>query len=130
MAVTQQGLKPKAEHRRPVSGPAEVEHAGDPEDAASPADLRLNSREPDKVAVPFSLVRPVVSHRHLSDTRPMKSRRTPGSGTSRKPPVPTDSHAEIAHWIGSLMPGLQPIVRQLDQTIRETLPGLQYAIKW
>lgn len=60
----------------------------------------------------------------------MKSRRTPGSGTSRKPPVPTDSHAEIAHWNGSLMPGLQPIVRQLDQTIRETLPGLQYAINW
>ena len=28
------------------------------------------------------------------------------------------------------MPDLQPIVRWLDQLIRETIPGLQYAIKW
>jgi hypothetical protein len=52
-------------------------------------------------------------------------------GATRKPPVPTDSHAEIEAWIGSsVMPGLQPIVRRLDEMIRETIPRLQYAIKW
>jgi hypothetical protein len=51
--------------------------------------------------------------------------------TARKPPVPTDSHAEIEDWIGnSVMPRLHPIVRRLDEVIRETIPGLQYAIKW
>jgi hypothetical protein len=51
--------------------------------------------------------------------------------TARKPPVPTDSHAEIENWIGSnVMPRLHPIVQRLDELIRETIPGLQYAIKW
>jgi hypothetical protein len=51
--------------------------------------------------------------------------------TARKPPVPTDSHAEIEDWIGnSVMPRLHPIVQRLDEMIRETIPGLQYAIKW
>ena len=38
--------------------------------------------------------------------------------------------AEIEHWIGTLMPDLQPIVRRVDALIRDTIPGLQYAIKW
>jgi hypothetical protein len=28
------------------------------------------------------------------------------------------------------MPRLHPIVQRLDELIRETIPGLQYAIKW
>ena len=28
------------------------------------------------------------------------------------------------------MPDLKPIVKNLDQMIRNTIPGLQYAIKW
>ena len=28
------------------------------------------------------------------------------------------------------MPEMQPIVKRLDGSIRETIPGLQYAIKW
>lgn len=28
------------------------------------------------------------------------------------------------------MPHLQPIVRQLDESIRQTIPGLHYAVKW
>ena len=28
------------------------------------------------------------------------------------------------------MPDLQPIVHRLDELIRETIPGLEYAIKW
>ena len=61
----------------------------------------------------------------------MKPReRTTGSSTARKPPVPTDSHAEIEDWIRRVMPDLHPIVQELDESIRETIPGLQYAMKW
>ncbi|MBW3613029.1 MAG: DUF1801 domain-containing protein [Chloroflexi bacterium] len=28
------------------------------------------------------------------------------------------------------MPDLQPIVRCVDESIRETIPGLRYAVKW
>ena len=28
------------------------------------------------------------------------------------------------------MPDLNPIVKRLDESIRDTIPGLQYAIKW
>jgi hypothetical protein len=51
-------------------------------------------------------------------------------GTARKPPVPLDSHADIEDWIRRVMPDLHPIVKRLDELIRETIPGLQYAIKW
>lgn len=50
--------------------------------------------------------------------------------STRKPPEPSDSHAEIERWMGSLMPALQPIVKQLDRMIRDTVSDLQYAIKW
>lgn len=52
------------------------------------------------------------------------------SNTSRKPPVPSDSHAEIADWMRRVMPDLQPIVKHLDELIRETLPDPQFAVKW
>jgi hypothetical protein len=45
--------------------------------------------------------------------------------------VPSDSHAEIAAWIArGVMPEMHPIVERLDESIRETIPGLQYALKW
>ena len=50
--------------------------------------------------------------------------------TTRKPPEPSDSHAEIGDWIRSQMPDLQPIVKGVDELIREKISGLQYAIKW
>ena len=56
--------------------------------------------------------------------------KTTGSSTGRKAPVPTDSHAEIEDWIRRVMPDLHPIVQRLDELIRETIPGLQYALKW
>jgi hypothetical protein len=49
---------------------------------------------------------------------------------TRKPPEPSDNHAEIEDWIRRGMPDLHPIVNWLDELIRETIPGLQYAIKW
>ena len=49
---------------------------------------------------------------------------------TRKPPIPSDSHADIEEWIRCVMPNLCPIVKRLDALIRDTIPGLQYAIKW
>jgi len=57
--------------------------------------------------------------------------KTRGTSTARKPPVPTDDHAEIEEWMwNNVMPRLRPIVQGVDGLIRETIPGLQYAIKW
>src|SRR6478736_7971161 len=51
--------------------------------------------------------------------------------TTKEPPVPTDSHVEIEDWmIRLVMPDMHPIVERLDGAIRETIPGLQYAVKW
>jgi len=50
--------------------------------------------------------------------------------TARKPPVPSDSHTAIEDWNRRVMPDLHPIVKRLDELIRETIPGLQYAVKW
>ncbi|HJR72472.1 MAG TPA: DUF1801 domain-containing protein [Luteimonas sp.] len=50
--------------------------------------------------------------------------------TNRKPPEPSDNHAEIEDWIRRVMPDLHPIVQHLDKLIRKTIPGLQYAVKW
>jgi hypothetical protein len=50
--------------------------------------------------------------------------------STKKPPVPSDGHAEIDDWMRRVMPDLQPIVTRLDEKIRETLPGTQYAVKW
>ena len=44
--------------------------------------------------------------------------------------MPSDSHADIEAWIRRLMPDLQPIVKRLDGSFRETIPGLHYAVKW
>ncbi len=52
------------------------------------------------------------------------------STSTRRPPEPLESHAEIERWKRSAMPDLQPIVHWLDELIRRTIPGLQYAIKW
>lgn len=50
--------------------------------------------------------------------------------TARKAPEPSDSHDEIESWAARVMPDLNPIVTHLDELIRRTIPGLQYAIKW
>ena len=51
--------------------------------------------------------------------------------SSRTPPVPSESHAEIDAWIRRrVMPDLQPIVRAVDASIRETNASVRYAIKW
>jgi hypothetical protein len=66
----------------------------------------------------------------------MKARKSQGRTkalkplTARKAPVATDSHAAIEDWIRRVMPDLHPIVKRLDASVRETIPGLQYAVKW
>ena len=55
---------------------------------------------------------------------------TPKSNSARKPPVPSDSHAEIEAWMRRVMPDLNPIVTYLDETIRHIIPDAQYALKW
>ncbi|HWC34325.1 MAG TPA: DUF1801 domain-containing protein [Mycobacteriales bacterium] len=47
----------------------------------------------------------------------------------RKPPEPAADHSDIDAWFGQIMPGMQPIVRGLDDAIRAAIPGLQYAVK-
>jgi hypothetical protein len=48
----------------------------------------------------------------------------------RKPPEPSADHSDIDDWCRRLMPDLQPIVQRLDESIRATVPDLDYAIKW
>ena len=50
--------------------------------------------------------------------------------STRQPPVPSDSHADIEDWVRRVMPDMHPIVKRLDELIRETIDGLQYAVKW
>lgn len=52
------------------------------------------------------------------------------AAANRKPPEPSDSHADIQAWMRQAMPALQPIVKQLDKRIRDAIPGLQYGVKW
>jgi hypothetical protein len=56
--------------------------------------------------------------------------KAPTTESSRKPPAPSDSHADIDDWMRRVMPDLHPVVQRLDESIRETLPGAEYAVKW
>ena len=47
--------------------------------------------------------------------------------TTRKPPEPSESHAEIEQWTRSVMPDLHPIVKQVDETVREA--SLHYNLR-
>lgn len=54
-----------------------------------------------------------------------------GTSSSRKPPEPSDSHAEIDEWMQrNVMPDLQPLVQRLDELIRKGLSKPQFALKW
>jgi hypothetical protein len=46
----------------------------------------------------------------------------------RKPPEPSASHSDIDDWCAHLMPDLQPIIKRLDESIRATVPGLDYTV--
>ena len=56
--------------------------------------------------------------------------KTPKPNAARKPPLASDSHADIDDWMRRVMPDLHPIVERLDGLIREIVPDLQFAVKW
>ena len=56
--------------------------------------------------------------------------KAPKPDSARKPPVPSESHADIDDWIRRVMPDLHPIIKRLDELIRKTIPGLRFAVKW
>ncbi len=66
----------------------------------------------------------------------MKAKKSQGKAktlkplTDKKTPEATDNHAAIEDWVRHVMPDLQPIVKRLDELICETIPRLQYAVKW
>ena len=58
----------------------------------------------------------------------MEKSRKPTS--TRTPPVPSESHAEIDDWMRRVMPDLAPIVGYVDEAIREAIPDLHFGVKW
>ena len=50
--------------------------------------------------------------------------------SSRKPPVPRESHADIEERFRHVIPDLRPILERFDASIREAIPDLRYAVKW
>ncbi|HWF16767.1 MAG TPA: DUF1801 domain-containing protein [Acidimicrobiales bacterium] len=44
--------------------------------------------------------------------------------------MPSANHSDIDEWRRRLVPDLQPIVKRLDELIRTTVTGLDYALKW
>lgn len=50
--------------------------------------------------------------------------------STKKPPVPVESHSIIEDWIQQVMPETHPIVKRIDELICNNISGLQYAIKW
>lgn len=57
-----------------------------------------------------------------------KPQRKPNS--TRKPPVPLDSHDEVEELLARAMPDLQPILHYLDTMFREEVPDLGFGVKW
>ncbi len=58
------------------------------------------------------------------------AKKAPKGTSGKKPPEAADSHKAIADWIEQAMPGLQPLLKKVDRLVRDTIPGLQYAVKW
>ena len=56
--------------------------------------------------------------------------KAPRPDSSRKPPAPSESHADVDDWMRRVMPDLHPVVVRVDELIREALPAPQYAVKW
>ena len=59
----------------------------------------------------------------------MEKQRKPLS--TKKPPIPSNEHKVIEDWMASrIMPRIQPIIKKIDSLIHDSIPNLQYAIKW
>lgn len=59
----------------------------------------------------------------------MEKQRKPLS--TKKPPIPSNDYKVIKDWMTSrIMPGIQPMIKKIDSLIHDSIPNLQYAIKW
>ena len=56
--------------------------------------------------------------------------KTVKGNAGRIPPEPSTGHSDVDEWVRRLMPDLQPIVTQLDKSIRANITNLHYAVKW
>lgn len=52
------------------------------------------------------------------------------ANTTRKPPEFSHDHSLIEDHIDDSMPKMQPLARRLDELIRETIPEVQFGVKW
>tara|TARA_A100001015_G_scaffold258741_1_gene302178 strand:- start:486 stop:887 length:402 start_codon:yes stop_codon:yes gene_type:complete len=59
----------------------------------------------------------------------MEKQRKPLS--TKKPPIPLNDYKVIEDWLASrIMLGIQPLIKKIDSLIHDSIPNLQYAIKW
>ena len=51
--------------------------------------------------------------------------------STKKPPIPSSDYKVIEDWMANrVMPGIQPIIKKIDSLIHDSIPKLNYAIKW
>ena len=51
--------------------------------------------------------------------------------STKKPPIPSNDYKVIEDWMTNrIMPGIKPMVKKIDSLIHDSIPNLQYAIKW
>ena len=59
----------------------------------------------------------------------MEKQRKPLS--TKKTPIPSDDYKIIEDWMANrIMPGMQAMIKKIDSLIHDSIPNLQYAIKW
>lgn len=59
----------------------------------------------------------------------MNKQRKPLS--TKKPPIPSNDHKLIEDWTKNrIMPGIKPIIKEIDSLIHNSISNLNYAIKW
>ncbi len=59
----------------------------------------------------------------------MMAKKSIKGNASRVPPEP-GTHADVEKWMSRVMPDLNPVVKKVDELIREAHDELQYAVKW
>ncbi|MFW5700772.1 MAG: DUF1801 domain-containing protein [Cyclobacteriaceae bacterium] len=51
--------------------------------------------------------------------------------STKKAPTPSIDYKVIEEWMANrIMPSIQPIIKKIDSLIHESIPKLNYAIKW
>lgn len=98
--------------------------------------MRLPKTKRGKVVLSALVVAQIVSSvlawRDLAERLDdeVRGRKNLWGNAGRKPPEPSAKHSDIDEWFGRLMPGLQLIVTELDESIRAAVPGLHYVVKY